>query len=146
MLLSCLFQIRPAAYSKPHDRIGKCLSRVNSLQYVLFCFHCWKDGCIYFKHVLQPTASPTTASPTTASPTSSTLPLQNIGNNGSPAGLFPLGQCQGDCDRDLECQVCITKTCVQQSFTSFIDLIPKTPLCLVHNLLSQGGPFLPSTC
>merc|ERR1711935_267629 len=30
--------------------------------------------------------------------------LQNIGNNGKPANVFPLGQCQGDCDDDNECQ------------------------------------------
>jgi len=32
------------------------------------------------------------------------LPLQHIGNNGEPSSVFPLGECQGDCDSDLECQ------------------------------------------
>jgi hypothetical protein len=54
-----------------------------------------------------PTQAPSLApQPTTASPTTSTLPLQDIGNNGSPAGVYPLGQCQGDCDDNGECQVC----------------------------------------
>ena len=29
--------------------------------------------------------------------------LEHIGNNGEPADLFPLGECQGDCDGDDEC-------------------------------------------
>jgi len=46
-----------------------------------------------------------TDSPTTEPiDSTSTLPLQDIGNNGVPAEVFPLGQCQGDCDNDGECQ------------------------------------------
>eukprot|EP00581_Thalassiosira_minuscula_P032884 CAMPEP_0183767252 /NCGR_PEP_ID=MMETSP0739-20130205/12077_1 /TAXON_ID=385413 /ORGANISM="Thalassiosira miniscula, Strain CCMP1093" /LENGTH=268 /DNA_ID=CAMNT_0026006141 /DNA_START=51 /DNA_END=857 /DNA_ORIENTATION=- len=30
------------------------------------------------------------------------LPLEWVGNNGGPA--FPLGRCQGDCDKDTDCQ------------------------------------------
>ena len=30
--------------------------------------------------------------------------LEEVGNNGEPADVFPLGQCQGDCDNDEECQ------------------------------------------
>jgi len=30
--------------------------------------------------------------------------LKNIGNNGNPSVYFPLGQCQGDCNNDNECQ------------------------------------------
>lgn len=29
--------------------------------------------------------------------------LRQVGNNGSPASVFPLGHCKGDCDRDSEC-------------------------------------------
>jgi V8-like Glu-specific endopeptidase len=52
-----------------------------------------------------PTISPTNPPtfPPTNSPTTE-LPLQGIGNNGSPSSVFPLGQCQGDCDNNAECQ------------------------------------------
>ena len=95
---------------------------------------------------LSPTSSPITApttSPTlTASPTSSTLPFQDIGNNGSPAEVFPLGECQGDCDNDGECQVCFGNHVSQHSFASFIDLILNT-LCVWFILVqSSGGPSL----
>jgi len=30
--------------------------------------------------------------------------LEEVGNNGEPADVFPLGPCQGDCDNDDECQ------------------------------------------
>ena len=53
----------------------------------------------FHKYVLQPTDSPTSS----YSPTTSDIPLQRLGNNGSPAEFFPLGQCQGDCDSDEEC-------------------------------------------
>lgn len=29
--------------------------------------------------------------------------LEHIGNNGEPSGVFPLGECQGDCDTDEDC-------------------------------------------
>lgn len=31
------------------------------------------------------------------------LTLQHIGNNGKPSDVFPLGECQGDCDSDDDC-------------------------------------------
>ena len=37
--------------------------------------------------------------------------LAVIANNGSPSELFPLGNCEGDCDNDSECQSGLT--CVQ---------------------------------
>ena len=49
-----------------------------------------------------------------------TLPLQEVGNNGLPYEVFPLGQCQGDCDSKADCQVCIKKTwLVYYHFISF---------------------------
>ena len=37
---------------------------------------------------------------------STSLPeLVTIGNNGSPADVFPLGECKGDCDKDDDCEV-----------------------------------------
>lgn len=30
--------------------------------------------------------------------------LDRVGNNGSPSEFFPLGVCEGDCDRDSDCQ------------------------------------------
>ena len=33
--------------------------------------------------------------------------LDRVGNNGSPSANFPLKTCQGDCDNDDECMVCI---------------------------------------
>jgi hypothetical protein len=32
-----------------------------------------------------------------------TLPLKNVGNNGVPNYVFPLGKCEGDCDVDTDC-------------------------------------------
>ena len=53
----------------------------------------------FHKYILQPTSSPTDS----FSPTTSDIPLQSIGNNGIPSEVFPLGECQGDCDNDAEC-------------------------------------------
>lgn len=33
------------------------------------------------------------------------VPLIYLGNNGSPSQVFPLGQCEGDCDSDADCFV-----------------------------------------
>jgi hypothetical protein len=30
-------------------------------------------------------------------------PLQRVGNDGNPEGVFPLGPCQADCDSDIDC-------------------------------------------
>src|SRR6056300_817429 len=35
---------------------------------------------------------------------SHTIPLEHVGNDGSPSDAFPLGLCQGDCDSDADCQ------------------------------------------
>lgn len=59
---------------------------------------------------LPPSLRPTTPRPTerpqptqkpTPRPTS--LELDELGNDGFPANVFPLGRCQGDCDNDDEC-------------------------------------------
>lgn len=34
------------------------------------------------------------------------IELVNVGNDGIPVDVFPLGQCQGDCDNDDDCEVC----------------------------------------
>ncbi len=49
-----------------------------------------------------PTSLPTT---TTIQPTvkPTRLQINNVGNDGSPSEVFPLGLCQGDCDDDDEC-------------------------------------------
>ena len=33
-----------------------------------------------------------------------TTHIQNVGNNGNPSLVFPLGLCQGDCDKNDDCQ------------------------------------------
>ena len=35
--------------------------------------------------------------------------LVKLGNNGLPAEVFPLAECEGDCDHDGECEVRLTK-------------------------------------
>ena len=36
---------------------------------------------------------------------SNTLPtIEEVGNNGNPASVYPLMECKGDCDRDTDCQ------------------------------------------
>ena len=58
---------------------------------------------------MQPTSNPTTANPTPEPTTSPTffgqLPkLVYAADNGSNAfGIFPLQECQGDCDKDGDC-------------------------------------------
>mmetsp|Transcript_2625 Transcript_2625/g.5642 ORF Transcript_2625/g.5642 Transcript_2625/m.5642 type:complete len:440 (-) Transcript_2625:343-1662(-) len=52
---------------------------------------------------LRSTSSPTPL-PTSSAPTSAIATLVDIGNGGLPAADFPLGECQGDCDNDSECQ------------------------------------------
>ena len=66
-----------------------------------------------------PSTPPTTANPTkfptdqptpspiklTTRPTVPDIPLEFAGDNGSPSSAFPLGECQGDCDDDDDCQV-----------------------------------------
>ena len=60
-----------------------------------------------------PTSIPTASGDSpTDSPTRIVTPdisLQDIGNNGYPSEFFPLGQCQGDCDNDADCQVRVMK-------------------------------------
>ena len=40
--------------------------------------------------------------------------LELVGNNGSPSSAFPLQECQGDCDRDTECDYGLV--CVQRGY------------------------------
>ena len=63
---------------------------------------------LFHKYVLHAMASPTSSS----LPNTSDIPIHHLGNNGYPDEFFLLGQCQGDCDSNVECQVCITKTCL----------------------------------
>ncbi len=42
------------------------------------------------------------------STTSPPLTLRDVGNNGVPVDAFPLGECQGDCDGDSDCEVSAT--------------------------------------
>ncbi|KAL7543207.1 hypothetical protein ACHAXR_012486, partial [Thalassiosira sp. AJA248-18] len=51
----------------------------------------------YKAATLSPTPSPTRC-------LEAPCPLENVGNNGLPEEVFPLGPCLGDCDRDAECQ------------------------------------------
>ena len=48
-----------------------------------------------------PSKNPSNQSPTSTSPTFS--PLVKVGDNGGNA--FPLSRCEGDCDKDTDCQV-----------------------------------------
>lgn len=47
---------------------------------------------------------PPTDAPDTTTPPPPFLILQDVGNNGNPHGAFPLGECQGDCDQDGDCE------------------------------------------
>ena len=44
--------------------------------------------------------------------------LVDIGDNGHPAELYPLGMCEGDCDNDSECQPGLV--CMQRSNYEFV--------------------------
>ena len=50
------------------------------------------------------TEETTTVTEETISTEETSNVLEEVGNNGEPADVFPLGQCQGDCDNDEECQ------------------------------------------
>ena len=60
------------------------------------------------------TAPPTSASPTISpAPTPSYPSLKKVGNNWDPASAFPLGECEGDCDRNSDCKggmICFQRT------------------------------------
>ena len=57
---------------------------------------------------------------------SHTIPLEHVGNDGSPSDAFPLGLCQGDCDTDADCQTgLVTKIYVHDvlhATSSFHDI------------------------
>eukprot|EP00578_Thalassiosira_sp_NH16_P015825 CAMPEP_0181112070 /NCGR_PEP_ID=MMETSP1071-20121207/19620_1 /TAXON_ID=35127 /ORGANISM="Thalassiosira sp., Strain NH16" /LENGTH=363 /DNA_ID=CAMNT_0023196021 /DNA_START=292 /DNA_END=1383 /DNA_ORIENTATION=+ len=56
---------------------------------------------------------PPTDSQTTPAPSHDTGDLAEVGNNGKPSKLFPLGKCHGDCANDEECQVGLA--CMQRN-------------------------------
>lgn len=49
-----------------------------------------------------PISRPVTASPISA-PQPTLQEVERVGNDGSPSSVFPLGECQGDCDDDDDC-------------------------------------------
>jgi hypothetical protein len=51
---------------------------------------------------MQPTAAPSEM-PSPA-PTAATKNVEYVGNDGSPASAYPLGECQGECDSDEDCE------------------------------------------
>ena len=52
---------------------------------------------------------PPTNAPTQPPTVTNKFPkLMKVGNNWNPPEAFPLGNCEGDCDRDSDCQVCTT--------------------------------------
>ena len=69
-----------------------------------------KDYCYYASPVPNPTPSPV------EQPSNE---LVIMGDNGSPSSAFPLGECQGDCDYDSQCQV-RTNASLGQHLTYFV--------------------------
>ena len=56
------------------------------------------------------------------------------GNNGWPRDAFPLGNCQGDCDNDNDCQVCRTHNCFQISHRLLWNI--------AHIIINPNNTFL----
>mmetsp|Transcript_2963 Transcript_2963/g.6500 ORF Transcript_2963/g.6500 Transcript_2963/m.6500 type:complete len:1161 (+) Transcript_2963:145-3627(+) len=50
--------------------------------------------------------------------TFSVLELSNVGNNGEPVGVYPLKQCQGDCNSDEDCEGSLS--CFQRADTAVV--------------------------
>lgn len=109
---------------------------------------------------LSPT-NPPTQFPTTANDRQ-VKSLAIVGNNGYPAQAFPLSECQGDCDSDLECQdslVCLQRDagdpvpgCLGSDDASRTDYCIQPPMSNLttrrdenrvwhHNVTSTFGPM-----
>ena len=57
--------------------------------------------------------------------------LVTVGNNWTPNNAFPLGRCQGDCDKDSDCSVRNYSVSVSSHYLSFVTQIcPNTHLSL----------------
>ena len=86
--------------------LGECMGdcdRDNHCQYGLVCYQRGSSdlevpGC---------NGLPEGSTDYCVQPTTNQLVL--MGDNGSPSTAFPLGQCQGDCDSDSDCEVRIFK-------------------------------------
>ena len=63
--------------------------------------------------------------PNDSAPPPSTTTLRIVGDNKSPSSVFPLGQCQGDCDTDSECAVGLV--CFQRSMGQAVPGCRGTP-------------------
>lgn len=62
-----------------------------------------KSGKAAEDYPLPSITKPTTTTTTTTATTTTILTLSDIGNDGKPAEVFPLSECQGDCDKDSDC-------------------------------------------
>ena len=82
------------------------------------------------------TEETTTIEETTSTEETSNV-LEEVGNNGEPADVFPLGQCQGDCDNDDECQAGLV--CMQR------DGGEDVPGCEGEDDTSTDYCYLPTT-
>jgi hypothetical protein len=63
-------------------------------------------------HADLPSGAPSIAQSRTAAKDESFPELKMVGDNGFPSDAFPLGMCEGDCDRDRDCEddlVCIMR-------------------------------------
>jgi len=90
-------------------------------------------------YCIRPDATIVTAHPTTASPTISPAPtppissLKYIGNDWDPSSGYPLGECEGDCDKNRDCAGDLI--CFQRETTE------KVPGCLGGETDSRGTDY-----
>jgi len=94
--------------------------------------------------IVYPTDSPS-ASPTspTQAPTSELPQLIEVGDEGFPPEVYPLGNCEGECDSDSDCQG--TLKCFQRSglqpVPGCIGLgVPGRDHCYDPNYVANGSP------
>ena len=85
----------------------------------------------------------TTNAPVAAPTSSSQLPLQFIGNSGSPSSAFPLTRCRGDCDSDAECASGLT--CFQRSISPGVPGCTGTPVQNVDYCVNPADLSMPGS-
>jgi hypothetical protein len=78
------------------------------------------------------------------------LSLTELGDNGSPANVFPLGICEGDCDSDSECGeglVCFRRGSFESIPGCFGSGVPGKDYCIPGTRVvpTEPEPTLPST-
>lgn len=103
-------------------------------------FHYFALTCLCVDSHIPPTPAPVPA-PTMAPVVAQTEfpPLRDVGNNGSPSESFPLGECEGDCDNDNECEVNAYMKEIPMILATIKCSRTHTRLCWYDSSFQSGG-------